>query len=70
MIPPQWGMLTIGARPSTLPVRTISVIFVSVLNSLRKSGPESDGIALSGDCGFGTPPRPFGPWQLMQPSRT
>ena len=22
---------------------------------------------LVGDCGFGTPPSPFGPWQLMQP---
>ena len=43
------------------------MIFASVLNSLRKSAPESGGIVLSGDCGFGTPPRPFGPWQLMQP---
>ena len=33
MIPPQWGMLTIGARPSTLPVRIICVIFWSVPNS-------------------------------------
>ena len=29
--------------------------------------PESGGIVLSGAAGFGTPPRPFGPWQLMQP---
>ena len=43
------------------------MIFASVLNSLRKSAPESGGIVLSGDCGLGTPPSPFGPWQLMQP---
>ena len=61
MMPPQWGMLTIGARPSTLPVRTISVIFVSVLNSLRKSGPESDGIA---------PPIPRSPWHWPQANWT
>jgi len=56
-------MLTIGACPSTLPVRMISMIFASVLNSSRKSAPESGGIVVSGDCGFGTPPSPFGPWQ-------
>jgi hypothetical protein len=43
------------------------MIFRSVLNSLKKSAPESAGIALSGDCGLGTPPSPFGPWQLTQP---
>jgi hypothetical protein len=63
MIPPQCGMLTIGACPSTLPVRMISMIFASVLNSSRKSAPESGGIVVSGDSGFGTPPSPFGPWQ-------
>ena len=67
MMPPQCGMLAIGALPITLPERMNSRIFASVLNSLRKSWPESGGIALSGDCGFGTPPSPFGPWQLMQP---
>src|SRR5207245_11397465 len=67
MIPPQWGMLTIGARPITLPLRMKSMIFASVLNWWRKSIPERGGIVLSGDCGLGTPPRPFGPWQLMQP---
>ena len=67
MIPPQWGMLTIGARPITLPERITAAIFWSVLNSSRKSGPDSGGIAWSGDCGFGTPPSPLGPWQLMQP---
>ena len=65
-----WGMLTIGARPITLPLRITSMIFLSVLNSLRKVSPDSGGIVLSGDCGFGTPPRPFGPWQLMQPYAT
>ena len=60
-------MLTIGARPSTLPVRIMSMIFWSVPKSVWKPAPESGGIVLSGDCGFGTPPRPFGPWQLMQP---
>ena len=67
MIPPQCGMLTIGARPITLPLRITAAIFASVLNSWRKSCPESGGIVLSGDCGFGTPPSPFGPWQLTQP---
>ena len=43
------------------------MIFASVLNSLRKSWPASGGIALSADCGLGTPPSPFGPWQLMHP---
>ena len=38
MIPPQCGMLTIGALPITLPLRITSAIFSSVLNSLRKSG--------------------------------
>ena len=38
MIPPQCGMLTIGALPITLPERITSMIFASVLNSLRKSG--------------------------------
>jgi hypothetical protein len=67
MIPPQCGMLAIGALPITLPERITSVIFASVLNCLRKSCPESGGIVLSGDCGFGTPPSAFGPWQLIQP---
>jgi len=70
MIPPQCCIETIGARPITLPLRMKSMIFASVLNCLRNSTPERTGIVLSGDCGFGTPPRPFGPWQLMQPSRT
>jgi hypothetical protein len=60
-------MLTIGARPITLPERMKSMTFCSVLNSPRKTTPESGGTVLSGDCGFGTPPRPFGPWQLPQP---
>jgi hypothetical protein len=67
MIPPQCGMLVIGALPMTLPERIISLIFASVLNSSRKSCPESGGIALSSERGLGTPPRPLGPWQLMQP---
>ena len=46
MIPPQCGMLTIGCRPSTLPLRMKSMIFASVLNSLKKSAPESGGIVL------------------------
>src|SRR5438034_1399540 len=62
MIPPQCGIETIGARPRTLPLRITSMIFWSVLNSEKKSAPESGGIVLSGDDGFGTPPRPFGPW--------
>src|ERR1700694_4433544 len=70
MIPPQWGMLTTGARPITLPLRIIEMIFASVLNCFRKAAPASDGTTLSGAAGFGTPPRPFWPWQLMQPSRT
>jgi hypothetical protein len=70
MIPPQCGMLTIGARPRTLPERITAMILASVSNSLRKTTPESGGIVLSGDCGFGTPPSAFGPWQLMQPYRT
>jgi len=61
MIPPQCGMLTIGARPMTLPERMTAMILASVSNSCRKSAPESGGIVLSGDCGLGTPPRPFGP---------
>jgi hypothetical protein len=40
MIPPQWGMLTIGARPITLPVRIISVIFLSVPKSWETSARE------------------------------
>jgi hypothetical protein len=40
---------------------------LSVLNSLKKSAPNA-GIVLSGDCGSGTLPRPFAPWQLMHPS--
>jgi len=60
-------MLTIGARPIPLPERMMAMIFASVLNSVRKSWPERGGIALSGDCGLGTPPSPLGPWQLMQP---
>ena len=67
MMPPQCGIETIGARPRTLPLRITSVIFWSVLNSWKKSAPDSAGIDLSGDCGFGTPPSPFGPWQLTQP---
>jgi hypothetical protein len=55
-----------GAAEDT-PVRMISLIFASVLNSLKKSAPDRGGIVSSGDCGFGTPPRPFGPWQLMHP---
>jgi hypothetical protein len=39
MIPPQCGMLTIGAFPITLPERITAMIFASVLNSLRKSWP-------------------------------
>jgi len=67
MIPPQCGIETIGARPMTLPLLITAMIFSSVLNSLKKSAPESAGIALSGDWGLGTPPSPFGPWQLMHP---
>jgi len=66
-MPPQCGMLTIGAFPITLPDRITSLIFASVLNCLKKSAPDSGGIVLSGDCGLGTPPSPFGPWQLMHP---
>src|SRR5438309_1711342 len=62
MIPPQCGMLTIGARPITLPERITAMIFASVLNWWRKSAPESGGIVLSGESGFATPPSPFGPW--------
>ena len=51
----------------TLPLRMMSAIASSVGNSVRKPGPDSGGITLSGDSGFATPPRPFGPWQLMQP---
>ena len=61
------GMLTIGAFPITLPLRITSMTLASVLNWLRKSKPERGGIDLSGDCGFGTPPSPLGPWQLMHP---
>ena len=61
------AMLVIGDLPMTLPERIISVIFSSVLNSWRKSCPERGGIVLSSESGFGTPPRPLGPWQLMQP---
>src|SRR5439155_6309618 len=61
MMPPQCGMLAIGGLPMTLPERITATILASVLNSLRKSWPESDGIVLSGDCGFGTPPSPLGP---------
>ena len=60
-------MLTIGAWPITLPLRITSAIALSVGKSWRKPWPESGGIDLSGESGFGTPPRPFGPWQLMQP---
>ena len=70
MIPPQCGMLAIGGLPITLPLRMKPMMIASVLNSLRKSWPESGGIVLSSACGFGTPPRPLGPWQLMQPYRT
>ena len=45
----------------TLPLRITSSIFLSVLNSRKKSAPESGGIVSSGDCGFATPPRPLGP---------
>ena len=37
MMPPQWGMLTIGAFPMTLPLRITSMIFLSVLNCFRKA---------------------------------
>jgi hypothetical protein len=37
------------ARPITLPLRMKSMIFASVLNSCRKSAPDSGGIVLSGD---------------------
>ena len=67
MIPPQCGMLAIGCLPITLPDRITSRIFLSVLNSFRKSCPESGGIDLSGESGLGTPPSAFGPWQLMHP---
>ncbi len=67
MIPPQCGMLTIGALPITLPLRMMPAIAASVGKSWRKPPPESGGIDLSGESGFGTPPRPLGPWQLMQP---
>ena len=60
-IPPQCGMLTIGALPITLPLRITAAIFASVLNWCRKPWPERTGIVLSGESGFGTPPSPFGP---------
>jgi len=60
-MPPQCGMLTIGARPITLPDRITSAILAGVSNSVRKSDPDSGGIVPSGYCGLGTPPRPFGP---------
>src|SRR6516162_8969750 len=67
MMPPQCGMLTIGARPMTLPDTITFLMLWSVLNCLKKAAPDSGGIVLSGDSGFGTPPSPFGPWQLTQP---
>src|SRR5262249_35584470 len=67
--PPQGGIETIGARPITAPLLITAMIFASVLNWCRKAAPDRGGIVLSGDCGFGTPPSPFGPWQLMQPKR-
>ena len=45
----------------------MSRILAGVLNSEVKSFPESGGMALSSDSGFGTPPSPFGPWQFTQP---
>ena len=36
MIPPQCGMLTIGARPITLPDRMTAMIFASVLNCVAE----------------------------------
>ena len=60
-------MLTIGAFPITLPLRITAAIAASVGKSWRKPPPESGGITLSAESGFGTPPRPLGPWQLMHP---
>ena len=54
MIPPQCGMLAIGGLPITLPLRMKAMIFASVLNSVRKSWPDSGGIVLSAAWGFGT----------------
>jgi hypothetical protein len=34
---------------------------------LEEIGAGERRVALSGECGFGTPPSPFGPWQLTQP---
>jgi len=48
-MPPQCGMLTIGARPMTLPDRMTFAILAGVLNSFRKSAPDSGGMVLSGD---------------------
>jgi hypothetical protein len=61
-LPPQCGMLTIGGRPITLPLRITRMILAAVFNSLRKSVPDSGGITRSGAAGLATPPRPFGPW--------
>jgi len=36
-------------------------------NDVLDSVPDSGGTAWSGDPGLGTPPSPFGPWQLTQP---
>jgi hypothetical protein len=44
-------MLTIGARPITLPERITAMIFASVLNCLRKATPDSGGIDLSVEAG-------------------
>lgn len=52
MIPPQCGMLAIGGLPITLPLRMKAMIFASVLNSLRKTWPESGGIVLSSAWGW------------------
>ena len=54
-------MLTIGARPITLPLRMTSAIALSVGKSCRKPWPESGGIDRVRESGFGTPPSPFGP---------
>ena len=58
-IVPQCGMLTIGARPITLPDLITAAIFRGASNSPRKSLPDNGGTVVSGDCGLGTPPKPL-----------
>ena len=70
MIPPQCGMLAIGGLPMTLPGPDHLCDLRVGVELLAEVLPESGGIVLSSESGFGTPPRPLGPWQLMQPSRT